>query len=244
MRTERLQAALLGPRFGGNNDARRDKFLMNEAMRTAGLAAARQIKTGDRAKVRQFLATLETTTTAPPPTPAQQQDAQQLEQTGGREVAADTDGDLAAPTPEENSENVLAEAKGLGSRGEEQEEDGGDGNSPGVLSVVKPARGCASGSVFLCQGEREAMEAFDKILGTPKYGTPGEFNDEVRGAFILKYVGCKGGGATRMGSHRAAGGGGGSVVLCSGVGREAHLPALSGRLHTRRLHKCVVLHFT
>ncbi|CAN0546901.1 unnamed protein product, partial [Ectocarpus sp. 12 AP-2014] len=154
---ERLQAALLGPRFGGNNDARRDKFLMNEAMRTAGLAAARQIKTGDKAKVRQFLATLETTTTAPPPTPAQQQDAQQLEQTGGREVAAGTDGDLVALTPEENSENVIAEAKGLGSRGEEQEEDGGDGNSPGVLSVVKPARGCASGSVFRCQDEREAM---------------------------------------------------------------------------------------
>ncbi|CAM9221152.1 unnamed protein product [Ectocarpus sp. 8 AP-2014] len=175
---ERLQAALLGPRFGGNNDARRDKFLMNEAMRTAGLAAARQIKTGDRAKVRQFLATLETTTTAPPPTPAQQQDAQQLEQTGGREVAADADGDLAVPMPEENSENV-PEAKGRGGRGEEQEEDGGDGNSRGVLSVVKPARGCASGSVFRCQGEREAMEAFDKILGTPKYGTPGEFNDEV-----------------------------------------------------------------
>ncbi|CAM9760437.1 unnamed protein product, partial [Ectocarpus fasciculatus] len=179
---ERLQAALLGPRFGGNNDARRDKFLMNEAMRAAGLAAARQMKTGDRDKVRQFLATLETTTAPPPPTPAQQQDAQ-LEQAGGGEVAADAEGDLAAPTPEENSENVLATAKGLGVRGEDQEEDGGDGSSPagltGVMSVVKPARGCASGSVFRCQGEREAMDAFDRILGTPKYGTPGEFNDEV-----------------------------------------------------------------
>ncbi|CAN0245566.1 unnamed protein product [Ectocarpus fasciculatus] len=179
---ERLQAALLGPRFGGNNDARRDKFLMNEAMRAAGLAAARQMKTGDRDKVRQFLATLETTTAPPPPTPAQQQDAQ-LEQAGGGEVAADAEGDLAGPTPEENSENVLATAKGLGVRGEDQEEDGGDGSSPagltGVMSVVKPARGCASGSVFRCQGEREAMDAFDKILGTPKYGTPGEFNDEV-----------------------------------------------------------------
>lgn len=220
MRTERLQAALLGPRFGGNNDARRDKFLMNEAMRTAGLAAARQIKTGDRAKVRQFLATLETTT---PPAPAQQQDAQ-LEQTRGREVPTGADGNLAAPTPEENSENILAEEKGLGGRGEEQGEGGEDGSSPGlggVLSVVKPARGCASGSVCRCQGEREAMDAFDKILGTPKYGTPGEFNDEVRGSFSLSiYVGCKGRVATRMGSHSAAGGG--AALCCVAEWEERH----------------------
>lgn len=39
-------------------------------------------------------------------------------------------------------------------------------------------------------------------------------------------------------------------MLCSGVGREAHLPALSGRLNTQMLpsregmllHKCAVLH--
>lgn len=140
--TERLQAALLGPRFGGVNHARRDKFLMNEAMRDAGLAAARQVKTGDRSKVREFLATLESKPKPPPPAPSSG-------------AAADTAGDAGD-----------ADVSSVES-------------SDGVLSVVKPARGCASGSVFRCRGEGEAMEAFEKIVGTPKYGTPGEFNDEV-----------------------------------------------------------------
>ncbi|CAN0514188.1 unnamed protein product, partial [Scytosiphon promiscuus] len=56
--TERLQAALLGTRFGEVNEARRDKFLMNEAAREAGLACARQIKTGDWSKAREFLTSL------------------------------------------------------------------------------------------------------------------------------------------------------------------------------------------
>ncbi|CAN0350744.1 unnamed protein product [Pylaiella littoralis] len=175
---ERLQAALLGPRFGGINDARRDKFLMNEAVRGAGLAAARQIKTGDRSKVREFLATVTAT-----PSPSGQSSVV---------VAADSDdghrqaeGDQVSG---ENSGNVLSGAHGLGTstatptkgtKGGEREERDAVPCLDGVLSVVKPARGCASGSVFLCKGEDEAMEAFGKILGTPKYGTPGEFNDEV-----------------------------------------------------------------
>lgn len=145
---ERLQAALLGPRFGGMNEARRDKFLMNEAMRDAGLAAARQVKTGDRSKVREFLATLKSK--AKP---------QATRSTGD---VGDVDA-LSGDKPEITSTGAV--------------DDSGD---DGVLSVVKPARGCASGSVFRCRGEGEAMEAFEKILGTPKYGTPGEFNDEVR----------------------------------------------------------------
>lgn len=158
LRKERLQAALLGPRFGGMNDARRDKFLMNEAMRDAGLAAARQVKTGDRSKVREFLATLKSKPKPPPPAPS----------TGEAAGSAGDVGDV----------DVL-----LGGNAETAADDGGDGGDDGddgVLSVVKPARGCASGSVFRCRGEDEAMEAFEKILGTPKYGTPGEFNDEVR----------------------------------------------------------------
>ncbi|CAM9458146.1 unnamed protein product, partial [Hapterophycus canaliculatus] len=168
---ERLQAALLGDRFGGMNDARRDKFLMNEAMRDAGLSAARQIKTGDRAKVREFLETLKT---KPPPPPAisPRTDGQTL----GR--AVDDAGDPAA---RESSRKLPSDASGLNRQRHRRQD--GETESPtcldGVLSVVKPARGCASGSVFRCNGEGEAMKAFEKILGTPKYGTPGEYNDEV-----------------------------------------------------------------
>lgn len=190
---ERLQAALLGDRFGGMNDARRDKFLMNEAMRDAGLSAARQIKSGDRAKVREFLETLKDK-------PTQWTEEQTLR------GAADAAGDPAAG---ESSQKLPSDVSGLSAskdqvpdkdqseilrtegdallgvsvdRQQGTRQDGGQGSFTcldGVLSVVKPARGCASGSVFRCNGEDEAMEAFEKILGTPKYGTPGAFNDEV-----------------------------------------------------------------
>lgn len=121
---------------------------MNEAMRDAGLAAARQVKTGDRSKVREFLATLKSKA-KPPPAARSARDV----------VESSRDKPGMSPTG--------------------AVDDSGDGDD-GVLSVVKPARGCASGSVFRCRGEREAMEAFEKIQGTPKYGTPGEFNDEVQ----------------------------------------------------------------
>lgn len=113
---ERLQAALLGPRFGGVNEARRDKFLMVEAMRRAGLSSTRQVKTGNWSEARELISTLEQSTST---------------------------------------------------------------STSGAAVVVKPVRGCASGDVFLCRGEDEAKKAFDKILGTPKYGTPGAMNDEV-----------------------------------------------------------------
>lgn len=73
---------------------------------------------------------------------------------------------------------------GDGDRGNDDED--GYCREGGVMSVVKPARGCASGSVFLCRGEREAEEAFRKILGAPKYGTPGAVNEEVGFLFLRK----------------------------------------------------------
>ena len=43
--------------------------------------------------------------------------------------------------------------------------------------VVKPARGAASGDVYVCRGEEEVKTAFEKIKGSPKYG--GGVNEEV-----------------------------------------------------------------
>lgn len=156
---ERLQAALLGRRFGVVNEARRDKYLMNEAVKEAGLESTRQIKTGDWSQVRQFLSTLTS-----PPVPGGPN--------GERENFS-----------VENSKNVPGSGDGPTSPGDHREEvdaERVDGDLDNVLSIVKPSRGCASGNVFLCKGEREAEEAFLKILGTPKYGTPGAVNDEVR----------------------------------------------------------------
>ncbi|CAM9099654.1 unnamed protein product [Scytosiphon promiscuus] len=191
---ERLQAALLGDRFGGNNDARRDKFLMNEAMRNAGLSAARQIKTGDRAKVREFLETLRANTVAPPrPSPQTEEamlgEAVDATEEGSQEGSCDViprsipkDQATAKDRSESFDSNGGALLGNSADRQQDRRQDEGERSSTcldGVLSVVKPARGCASGSVFRCNGEEEAMEAFEKILGTPKYGTPGAFNDEV-----------------------------------------------------------------
>lgn len=187
---ERLQAALLGPRFGEINDARRDKFLMNEAMRDAGLAAARQIKTGDRSKVQQFLAALITPQSNPPPSGRSnivrgEETTDSGDEDDGCQDDAEEEEEEKDQVFGENAKNVRSGAHGLGASTAPRKavEGGGEGDTipclDGVLSVVKPARGCASGSVFLCKGEDEAMEAFGKILGTPKYGTPGEFNDEV-----------------------------------------------------------------
>ena len=168
---ERLQAALLGPRFGGVNEARRDKFLMNEAVRKAGLASARQTKTGDWSKAREFLSTLlsppsPSSSSIPSLSSAPEYDGNSLpggsrsETVGNDEPTTSSPGDL-----EGKKGDVVATSDGR--------PDGG------MASVVKPARGCASGSVFLCRGEGEARDAFYKILGTPKYGTPGALNDEV-----------------------------------------------------------------
>lgn len=152
---------------------------MNEAMRSAGLAAARQIKTGDRSKVKKFIAALNAT-------PPASGSGQSIAATAGSDDGQyEAEGDQI---PGENSEKSLDDVHGLGTSTAPRREgmEGGEGGESNVmpclddvLSVVKPARGCASGSVFLCKGEDEAMEAFGKILGTPKYGSPGEFNDEV-----------------------------------------------------------------
>lgn len=172
---------------------------MNEAMRDAGLAAARQVKTGDRSKVRQFLANLK-----PAPTPPARRAGAAADTAGGVDVDVDVDvfsGESSESASTDATDAVDRELHGLGASANPREKGGneggrgdavplplplpcldgggGGGGGDGVLSVVKPARGCASGSVFLCRGEGEAMEAFEKILGTPKYGTPGEFNDQV-----------------------------------------------------------------
>lgn len=143
---------------------------MNEAAREAGLACARQIKTGDWSKAREFLVSL-------------------------KKPNAD------AGTVEDNHENKESSAR-VGEPGPAIDavgDESGDGNREeaatcldGVMSIVKPSRGCASGSVFLCVGEREAMEAFEKIRGTPKYGTPGAFNDEVSDVLSLFPIGADG----------------------------------------------------
>lgn len=136
---------------------------MNEAVKEAGLESTRQIKTGDWSQVRQFLSTLTS-----PPVPG---------------------GSIGESASLEDSENVPGSGDGPTSPGDPREEVDGEGvdwDLDNVLSVVKPARGCASGSVFLCKGEREAEEAFLKILGTPKYGTPGAVNDEV--GVILRHI--------------------------------------------------------
>lgn len=180
---ERLQAALLGPRFGGVNDARRDKFLMNESVRDAGLAAVRQVKTGDRSKVQHFLSTLKPG--APPPPPARGARAEApaaaaADNAGGADVdasSAEESGVASTDATDAPGGNTcgLGTPSSARKTGRQEEERGG----AEVLSVVKPSRGCASGSVFRCRGEDEAMEAFENIVGTPKYGTPGEFNHEV-----------------------------------------------------------------
>lgn len=121
---------------------------MNAAVRKAGLASARQVKTGDWSKVQDFLGTLR------PLTPHA---STNHERAGSSEMAGSSGNTPPSPNNEDNSKSNLG----------------------GMKSIVKPARGCASGSVFLCTGEREAKEAFEKIRGTPKYGTPGAVNDEV-----------------------------------------------------------------
>lgn len=130
---------------------------MNEAAREAGLACARQIKTGDWSKAREFLASLK------------------KPNVNAGLVAENSDNQENSARVDEPGPAVDAVA------GESGDGNGVEGAEclDGVMSIVKPSRGCASGSVFLCVGEREAMEAFEKIRGTPKYGTPGAFNDEV-----------------------------------------------------------------
>lgn len=129
---------------------------MNEAVRKAGLDSARQIKTGNWSEVQEFLVALK----APP---------QEGSSAAGQSVV-----DVAENIPgEANGPPTTTDHGGSSEKGE------GTARLDGVMSIVKPARGCASGSVFLCHGESEAKEAFEKILGTPKYGTPGAINDEV-----------------------------------------------------------------
>lgn len=53
-----------------------------------------------------------------------------------------------------------------------------------VPLVIKPLRGCASGDVFLCHTPEQAREAFDTIVGSPLYATPGAVN-EVCGSLKL-----------------------------------------------------------
>lgn len=55
---ERLQADLCGPSMGGVNAARRDKFLMGEALRSKGLAVAQQIRATSAQEVETFISTI------------------------------------------------------------------------------------------------------------------------------------------------------------------------------------------
>lgn len=144
---------------------------MNEAAREAGLACARQIKTGDWSKAREFLASLKKPNAD---AGAVAENSENKENSAGvvAEISANIEKSAEVDEPVPSIDAVAGESGG--GNGEE-----GAPCLDGVMSIVKPSRGCASGSVFLCTGEREAMEAFEKIRGTPKYGTPGAFNDEV-----------------------------------------------------------------
>lgn len=55
--------------------------------------------------------------------------------------------------------------------------DGDDAQPATPLAVVKPARGAASGDVYVCQTAEEAKAAFDAILNAPTYG--GGVNEAV-----------------------------------------------------------------
>lgn len=156
---------------------------MNEAMRSAGLAAARQVKTGDWSEVREFLQTLDPSsppTTSTTTTTTKRSNSKAYDDGGACSSSAE---EISSTADEEQISDIFSIEEHR--QVEAKAGDGQEGAKSSIFldevkCVVKPARGCASGNVFLCNGEREAKEAFEKILGTPKYGTPGAVNDQVR----------------------------------------------------------------
>ena len=56
-------------------------------------------------------------------------------------------------------------------------EDNNDGEK--CVVVVKPIRGVASESVYLCDSEESVREAFDAVWGSAVFGSPGEKHDTV-----------------------------------------------------------------
>ncbi|CAN0280125.1 unnamed protein product, partial [Phaeothamnion confervicola] len=155
---ERLRSQLLcGGGGRGVSAARRDKFLMGEAVRRAGLAAVRQVKTGRWEEAELFLRSL---------VPADADDAAAGNGNGNDETGKSKPNAVAAAA----AKNVGADA---------------DAAVADVRAVVKPPRGCASGDVFLCEGLADARRRFTDLIGTAKYGSPGEINDQ---ALIQEYL--------------------------------------------------------
>lgn len=129
-------------KHNGINEGRRNKYLMNEAMKRAGLKVVKQRLCKTLQEAQDFAAGL---------------------QVSDVELSLD---DAAAHKEGETIVGLLGEGRSSDHVG-----------SP--LCVVKPMRGAASDSVFLCQTQNDVQHAFHDIYDTSILGSMTDRHDAV-----------------------------------------------------------------
>lgn len=139
----------------GINEARRNKYLMVEQVGDAGLAVVRQKLCYTPEEAVEF--------------------AKQLGVGEEQSEAMPRGAVETSSSPEEDSDNDDTDAN-TGSLGKATNV---HHDSDTHMCIVKPIRGAATDSVFLCKSLNDVTKAFDLIYGMPIFGSPQDSHNSV-----------------------------------------------------------------
>lgn len=158
---ERLGALLGLQNHDGVNEARRNKFLMVEQVGNAGLAVVQQKLCYTPEEAIEFVKELGVI----------ENDAEEKDEAGG-DAHVHTDGsqndhDHDHDDEEEANSGSLGRATNV------------HHSTDRPICIVKPIRGAATDSVFLCKNQGDVKKAFSLIYGMPIFDDPKNMHDSV-----------------------------------------------------------------
>lgn len=136
---------------GGVREERRNKYLMVESIRSAGIATVQQRLCTSREEAVEFATSLLRGPTSASSSTVQSKDGD----------SPDDVEDYSSPPPSSLSSSSSA------------------GSFRQSRVVVKPVRGCGSDDVHLCDDLDSVVNAFDRIHGSGIFGSPGQRHEAV-----------------------------------------------------------------
>ena len=156
----------LGRRLGlkkhdGVNPARRDKYLMNEAVGQAGLPVVQQKLCSTLEEAKAFAKGLGLS-----------------EEESSPVSTVLSNNDVGTINPLDVSVDFMSNTGSLGSGSNTRTTQSGMQNTA-KLVIVKPVRGVASSSVYLCKDRLELEEAFEKIHQSSVFGSINQQHEAV-----------------------------------------------------------------
>lgn len=167
---ERLGVALQLENHDGFNEARRNKYLMVEQVGKAGLAVVKQKLCSTPEEAVDFARELGVAETEEDSSSTR--DDNDKSETSQQTSVATNEQDINI----HNDDDIHANTGSLGNATNVHHHDASDDCH---MCIVKPIRGAATDSVFLCKSQNDVKKAFGLIYGMPVFDTPKLLHDSV-----------------------------------------------------------------